>query len=142
MNIYLAAPMGEDLREHMWKAAKILRDRGFVVYVPAEHPLENSWDWPNEEWGMQTFRCDIEAIKRSDFVVVLNFGRLETSAGTTLEQGYAYGIGKKVILVEMTDNIQSLMCANARFATIKGLKDLKTYDFDNPKPLRVNTEQK
>ena len=42
----------------------------------------------------------------------------------------------------MTDNVQSLMVANGRFATVKGLEELEKYYFYDPKPLRVDTEQK
>jgi nucleoside 2-deoxyribosyltransferase len=88
------------------------------------------------------FRNDVQAIQTADFVIVLTWGRLDTSSGTTWEQGYAYGIDKKIILVEMNDSVQSLMVANGRFATVKGLEGLAVYDFENPKPLRTNTEQK
>lgn len=141
MNIYLAASLSHDKRQSMYDALEILRNKGFKVYAPIEHFIENAWDWPNDEWGLQVFRNDVEAIKNCDLVVSLTWGRLQTSAGTTWEQGFAYGIGKKVILVEMTNNVQSLMVANGRYATIKGLDELKLYDFDNLPELRTNTEQ-
>jgi len=150
MNIYIASPLGNenvDIKEkrgNLSKAIEFLRSKGYDVYVPIEHPLEHAWDWPNDEWGLQVFRNDINAITECDFMVVLNYGRLETSGGTIFEQGFAYGIGKKVLLVEMTDNVQSLMVANGRYATVKGLEGLKKYDFDsdNPPRSRVDTEQK
>jgi len=141
MDIYLAASLSHDKRQSMYDALEILRNKGFKVYAPIEHFIENAWDWPNDEWGLQVFRNDVEAIKNCDLVVSLTWGRLQTSAGTTWEQGFAYGIGKKVILVEMTDNVQSLMVANGRYATVKGLDELKLYDFDNLPESRTNTEQ-
>ena len=141
MNIYLAASLSHDKRQSMYDALKLLRDKGFEVYAPIEHFIENAWDWPNDEWGLQVFRCDVEAIKRCDLVVSLTWGRLQTSAGTTWEQGFAYGIGKKVILVEMTENVQSLMVANGRYATVKGLNGLSQYDFNKLPETRTNTEQ-
>lgn len=142
MRIYVAASLSEDKRPFMYEAVKLLRDRGFTVYAPIEHVVEHAWDWPNTEWGLQVFRNDVQAIQTADFVIVLTWGRLDTSSGTTWEQGYAYGIDKKIILVEMNDSVQSLMVANGRFATVKGLEGLTVYDFENPKPLRTNTEQK
>lgn len=142
MKIYVAASLSEDKRPIMYNAVKVLRERGYDVYAPIEHVIENAWDWPNSEWGLQVFRNDVNAIQSADFVVVLSWGRLDTSAGTTWEQGYAYGIGKKVILVEMNNDIQSLMVANGRFATIRGIDGITSYDFENPQPLRTNTEQK
>ena len=142
MKIYVAASLSEDRRPFMYKAVKVLRERGYDVYAPIEHIIENAWDWPNNEWALQVFRNDVNAIQGADFVVVLSWGRLDTSAGTTWEQGYAYGIGKKVILVEMNNDIQSLMVANGRFATIRGIDDIASYNFENPQPLRTITEQK
>lgn len=142
MKIYVAASLSEDKRPFMYDAVKILRERGFDVYAPIEHIVEHAWEWLNTEWGLQVFRNDVNAIQDADFVVVLSWGRLETSSGTTWEQGYAYGIGKKVILVEMNDCVQSLMVANGRFATVEGLAGLMSYSFLNPLPLRTNTEQK
>lgn len=142
MKLYFAASLEEQKRPFMFDAVKRLRDLGHYVYAPIEHIIEHSWEWPNNEWGLQVFRNDVNAIKDSDYVIVLSWGRLDTSSGTTWEQGFAYGIDKKVILVEMNDSIQSLMVANGRYATVKGLEGLYEYDFDNPKPLRTNTEQK
>ena len=142
MKLYIAASLEEQKRPFMYDAVQRLRDLGHTVYAPIEHIIEHSWEWPNNEWGLQVFRNDVNAIKDCDYVIVLSWGRLDTSSGTTWEQGFAYGIGKKVILVEMNDSIQSLMVANGRYATVKGLEALYEYDFDNPKPLRTNTEQK
>jgi len=140
--LYLAASLDNDKRENILKAKAILANKGFDVYVPMEHILEHSWNWPNAEWGLQVFRNDVEAIKASRIVVVLNYGRTETTSGTTLEQGLAYAFDKLVILVEMTDNVQSLMVANARYATVKGLEGLESYDFDKMPKLRTDTEVK
>ena len=142
MNIYLASPLDQEYRETMYKAQAMLVEKGFDVYVPVTKQLEHAWDWPNPEWGLQVFRRDVDAIYNCDFMVVLNYGRKETTVGTSIEQGIAYGIGKKVLLVEMTNNVQSLMAANARYATVKGLEGLDKYYFYDPKPLRVDTEQK
>lgn len=142
MKIYLASPLNQEYRKALKDAQGILVDKGFDVYVPTSHTLEHAWDWPNTEWGLQVFRMDIEAIRSADFVVVLNYGREATTGGTMFEQGFAYGIGKKVLLVEMTDNVQTVMAANGRFATVKGLEGLQNYYFYDPKPLRVDTEQK
>jgi len=140
--LYLAASLDNDKRENIKRAKEILANKGFDVYVPMEHTLEHSWDWPNSEWGLQVFRNDVEAIKASRIVVVLNYGRTETTSGTTLEQGLAYAFDKLVILVEMTDNIQSLIVANARYATVKGLEGLESYDFEKLPKLRTDTEVK
>ncbi len=87
------------------------------------------------------FQSDIDAINSADLVVMLSYGRMST-AGANWEAGYAFGIGKQVIIVEMTDEVMSLMVANGRYATLKGLEGLKNYDWKTMPKLRTNTEQK
>lgn len=141
MKIYLAASLDQDKRDDMFIAVASLRMRGFDVYAPVEHKVPHAWDYPNDEWGLMVFTSDIDAIHDCDIVVMLCYGR-NSSAGVNWEGGYAYGIGKKVIVVEMTDDIMSLMVANGRYATVKGLKGLAEYDFETLPKTRTNTEQK
>ena len=51
-------------------------------------------------------------------------------------------MGKKVIVVEMNDEIASLMVSNGRYATVKGLKGLEDYDWSEMPKTRTDTEQK
>ena len=140
--VYLAAPITAP-REIIRTAAIILEEAGFDVYVPTDHHVDHAWEYPNDEWGLMVFQSDIEAIKRSDYVVVLSYGR-ESTAGTNWEAGYAFGIGKKVIVVEecATNGIMSLMVSNGRYATVEGLAGLEAYDWDKMEKTRTKTEQK
>lgn len=143
--IYLATTFKEELRKDMYTVIDLLRDLGFEVYAPVEHIVPNAWDYPNDEWGLMVFEADVEAIKSCDYMVMLSYGRESmagATAGTNWEAGFAFGIGKKVIVVEMTDNIMSLMVANGRYATVKGLSGLKNYDWVNLPQTRTKTEQK
>lgn len=140
--VYIASSLNQDKREAITIAKGILEAKGFEVYSPVEHIVPNAWDYPNDECGLMVFTNDYTAIKNSDFVVVLNYGREGTTLGTGIEQGIAFEAGIKVILVEMTDNVQSLMVANARYATVKGLEGLESYDFEKLPKLRTDTEVK
>lgn len=141
MKIYLASPLSVEKRKDMYEAIEILREQNFDVYAPVEHKIDNAWDYPNPEWGLMVFENDITAIKESDIVVMLSYGRMST-AGANWEAGYAYGLGKTIILVEMTDEVMSLMVANGRYATVKGLDGLAKYDWSEMPKTRTNTEQK
>lgn len=141
MKIYLASSMSNEKRANMEKAVSILREKGFEVYNPCEHVIPHAWDYPNDEWGLMVFTNDVMAIKDADLIVALSYGRMST-AGVNWEMGYAFGLDKKVIVVEMTDEIMSLMVANGRWATVKGLEGLKNYDFNTMPKLRTKTEQK
>lgn len=148
--VYIATPMSPERREPAIKLAEELRKVGIEVYAPWEHPIEHAWDWPNDEWGLMVFENDIAGIRNAHCVVVLSWGRLGTTQGTAWEQGFAFGIGKKVLFVEMDDSIQSLMAANGRYATLKwdGTDPVVKYLVDvfaNPEAapkLRTKTEQK
>lgn len=142
--VYLAAPFGtaeSEKRQNVETAAKILRDAGFDVFTPWTYMIPHAWDYPNDEWGLMVFTNDLHAIDNAEIVVMLSYGR-ESSAGTNWEAGYAFGTGKIVIVVEMTDEVMSVMVANGRYATVKGLDGLKEYDWDRMPKLRTSTEQK
>lgn len=140
--VYLASSLSQDKREAITLAKGILEAKGFEVYSPVEHIIPNAWDYPNDEWGLMVFTNDYTALKNSDIVVVLNYGREGTTLGTGIEQGIAFEAGIKVILVEMTEDVQSLMAANARYATVCGLNGLELYDFELMPVSRSNIEQK
>lgn len=144
IKVYLAAPFGEinsDKRDNARHAAEILRQAGFEVFCPWKYTIPHAWEYPNTEWGQMVFTNDIHAIDTCDYVVVLSYGR-ESTAGTNWEAGYAFGIGKKVIVVEMTDAVMSVMVANGRYATVRGLDELEKYDWYTMPRTRTDTEQK
>jgi nucleoside 2-deoxyribosyltransferase len=139
--VYLASPLDPNYREELYQARKILEGKNLEVYFPLDHTVVNAWDYPNDEWGLMVFQSDVEAIKDCDYFVLLSYGRNST-AGSNWEAGFAFGIGKKVIIVEMTNEIMSLMVANGRYSTIKGLTGLIDYDFKALPICRTITEQK
>lgn len=141
MKIYLATSFLQEYRPDIEKAKAILVEQGHEVYNPVENFIPHAWDYPNDEWGLMVFTTDVKAIDRCDIVVMLSYGRLGT-AGSNWEAGYAYGTGKKVIVVEMTDEIMSVMVANGRYATVKGLDGLSNYDWKTMPVTRTKTEQK
>lgn len=142
--IYLATPVGDPNtpeRKLAEEALKILEEKGMDVYAPWHLKIPNAWDYPNTEWGRLVFEGDMQALIPAEIVVVLSYGRMST-AGVNWEAGYAYATGKKVIVVEMTDEIMSIMVANGRWATVRGLQGLKEYDFERMPESRTDTEVK
>lgn len=144
MNIYLAAPFGEPnskKRENAEAAALFLRSLNYNVYAPWEYTVPHAWDYPNNEWGLMVFMNDIHALDDCDMVVMLSYGR-ESTAGTNWEAGYAYGCGKRILVVEMTDAVMSLMVSNGAYARVKGIDGLIDYKFEDMPQSRTSTEQK
>ena len=71
-------------------------------YDPKEHGVPNAWGMSISEWARCIFALDVVAIDNSDWVVVCDYGRKGT-AGTAWECGYAFGKGKKVLIIEMEE---------------------------------------
>ena len=125
MKIYLAGPCDTDHRTIMVNVARRLRGWNREVYCPWELKIENAWDMPQEEWAVKVFNEDIKAINECDVVVMISIGR-ESTAGTNWEQGYAYALGKRIYVIQITDKPTSLMtyCGCTDFVN-SSEKDLK-----------------
>lgn len=141
---YLASPFFAD---HERKAAlditEHFRSKGHSVILPLEHKFYNAYAMPNHEWGRSVFQYDIKAIQSCDFVLCLSYGRI-SSAGTNWEAGYAYGIGKPVLTVEMPGvNLMSLMLSNGSHAVFSSVEELYNYDLSLPQRIMdTSMEQK
>lgn len=130
--VYLASSMSPEYRDIIKNAVKILRDLKYEVYAPMEHIIPHAWEYPNAEWGLMVFTEDISAIEKSDWVILLNYGRKGTSptGGSSWEAGFAYGIGKRVVVVDMIEDESehtSLMIENGRYATVEGLEGMRKF---------------
>ena len=89
--IYLASPFFDAHECYYYRLAiDCLRSAGYEVYVPQEHSIEGGWEMPNAEWARKVYINDIDAIHKSDVVMILNFG-MYSDSGTAWEAGYAYG---------------------------------------------------
>ena len=87
-----------------------------------------------QEWGHCVFTVDVMELDRADWVIVCDFGRHNT-AGTSWECGYAFGKGKKILIVQMPDvKEQSLMvkCCAANSITYDELMVYKTEENIEP----------
>jgi nucleoside 2-deoxyribosyltransferase len=142
MKIYLASSLSNECRPDMYRALGTLRSLGHDVYAPVEHFVPDAWSYPNREWGRLVFEDDVRAIGDSDCVVAVTYGRTGTTAGSSWEIGYAYGTGKKVVVVEMDPGPQSLMVSNGSHATVMGIEGLQSYDFAGMPETMTDAEQK
>lgn len=110
--IYLASPLFTEYeREQVRQIAEALRADGNEVYVPMEHEIENAWSMSNADWGKAVFDEDVKAIRECDQVVCIYYG-LYSDSGTAWECGFAYGIGKPVVLYDAAGDEVSLMVVN------------------------------
>lgn len=110
MRIYLAGPCDSENRSMMVQIAKEIRnyDSNIELYCPFELKIENAWDYSQEEWGKRVFDKDIAAINDCDAMIMISLGRI-SSAGTNFENGYAFALGKKIVVLQITESPTSLM---------------------------------
>ena len=128
MKIYIASPFFSDReREILTKTENILRERGFDVFSPREHTV------PEEEegtsaWSRKIFAIDHQGIDWADCLVMLYWGNY-SDTGTAWECGYAYAIGKPVLVVHLGDS-SNLMVHEGSHSNLKSVTELKDYDFE------------
>ena len=140
INVYIAAPIvglqpeiEQEINEIKHVFSEMDKHGKISFYDPKEHGVPNAWGMSMSEWARCIFTLDVVAIDNADWVVVCDYGRNGT-AGTAWEAGYAFGKGKKVVIIEMaeTDADYSVMmrgcCSN--YITKKDFRFLST-SYDN-----------
>lgn len=139
MKIYVAASFAYEDREKTNKRkAEIERVVSKVklysnvslkaeFYLPHQLKIENAWDISLEEWSRKVFEHDLEALNEADLILFISYGK-ENNSGSVWEVGYAYGKNIPIIMVKMTDAVESLMLSNSVRAVIRE-EDIQGYDF-------------
>lgn len=144
MKIYLASPFFDNEERARVKLVKhILRSKGFEVFVPMEHKVENAEAISNFEWGSAVFKMDKNAIHSCDVMVVLYDG-LYSDTGTAWECGYAFANNIPVVMVcpQIYMGRSSLMMVNGCYSCLHSLSELELYDFNKMEVRNYQGEQK
>lgn len=144
MRIYIAGPFfNKTERANILRAIKILRSRGFDLFVPMEHFIPNGETMSNQDWGKAVFEMDVKAIENCTHLVCLYYG-LYSDSGTAFECGVAYKKGIPIINVCCNKKITSLMIVNGAEINLSSINDLKKLNFNNLKDnnFDINNEQK
>lgn len=127
MKIYLASPFFTEKEIiPLEKTEKILRSRGFDVFSPREHEARSGALVGSPEWSREIFEMDKEAIHDCDCLLMLFHG-LYSDSGTAWECGYAYAIGKPVIVVHLGEE-SNIMIHEGCHTNITA-EELYEYDF-------------
>lgn len=134
--IYLACSFAfqdvklREKRQHIIeKYTRHLRSRGFNVFVPHEHKIDPDNEMPNYLWSKTVQQMDVKNLCNSDYVVLLTFGKTGNNGGVCWEAGYAYGIGKPLIIVKENKKVESFMMMFSCYAIVDGYQELRKYDF-------------
>ena len=129
--IYLAGSCSSDQRTLMVNVAKHLREHSdkYDVYCPFELQIPNAWDMSQEDWSKKVFEADLNALNQCDIFLMISPGRHST-AGTNWEQGYAFAKGKRIIVLQITNDNTSLMTYCGCDVFINSNLDYLDYDLD------------
>lgn len=109
-----------------------LKEKGYDLFIPRDHEIENAWVKSNAEWAREVFLTDLNALNKADVVFVINHG-MYSDSGTAWECGYAYAKEKMVVNIlvdtEQKDKSFSLMMINGADITIP-FELLRVVDID------------
>ena len=127
MRIYLASPFFQQKElEKVKETEIILTRRGIDFFSPRLHEVRDQ-EAGSPAWAEEVFRMDRDAIQECDRVLVLYHGGYGDT-GTAWECGYAYAIGKPVVVVLLGDDA-NLMITGGSSSQIS-FAELETYDFE------------
>lgn len=130
--IYLASPFfdvdGREETVHVEKAEQVLRALGHTVFSPRESQLPE-FEFGSFEWRTFVFKNDMEHIKWADMIFGI-IGENYDDTGTAWELGYAYAMGKPVLLFNPKGEIINLMITDSLHAYFEDWNEVESYDFD------------
>ena len=130
--IYCAGPLfSQAEREFNVKVAEALREKGFDVFLPQEHSETGSV--PDTDEKRRKLLCgffakDIEAIERSDILLIIMDGRVPDE-GACFELGYAYARGKICVGLKTDTRVSEMGTDNAML--VGSLGDNVAYDLES-----------
>lgn len=110
-NIYLAGPCSSEYRTIVEKIAKSLQPllgKDWNIYCPWRLKIREAWSYSQEDRASLVFINDREMIDICDIFIMISCGHM-SSAGTNWEQGYAFGLNKPIIVLQITNQQTSLM---------------------------------
>jgi len=149
-NVYIAASFAyedkaktsqrKDQIEKTVKRIKKLLGKDYSFYLPHQLKIPNAWDISLEEWSKAVYDHDVHALENADLVIFLSYGK-ENNAGSVWECGWVAGYNalisqlpaglddiKKIIMVKMTDQVESLMLFGS-IDTIIMESEIESYDW-------------
>jgi nucleoside 2-deoxyribosyltransferase len=124
--IYLASGFFNDFQlEHVSRAESFLREKGFEVFSPREHQ-HTEVEFGTMEWRALTFDNDIDNVVGSDFVFAILDDEMDE--GVLVEIGYAYAIGRPIVLLDLSNKAINLMVSDSITAYLGDWDEAEAYD--------------
>ena len=108
-------------------------------YLPHQLKIPNAWDISLEEWSNAVYQHDIEALDQASLVIFISYGK-ENNSGSVWACGYATARGTPIVVVKMTNDVESLMITSSVRAIVRE-NELNQYDFDTLPKFKTTIEQ-
>ncbi len=126
--VYLAGPFFNEAEvRNIEYAEKVLTEKRLSFFSPMRHSVDA--EPGTAGWAGQLFEMDTAEIRKADLIVALYYGS-NSDSGTAWECGYAYSLGKPVVVVHVDRNADSNIMVHCGCTTNIYLEDLADYDFD------------
>ena len=127
-NVYLAGPFFNDTEiANIEYAERILTEKGLSFFSPMRHSVDA--EAGTAEWSRQIFDMDVEELEKTDAVLLMYYGNYSDS-GTAWECGYAYAVGKPIVVVHADREADSNLMVHQGCTTNIYLDELADFDFD------------
>lgn len=147
---YLIEKTAKRILNAIYKLDPVAVDE-YGFYIPHQLKIPNAWDMSLEDWARKVYEEDFSKLVEADIVIFLSFGK-ENNSGSVWKVGYVCGrnammiplqredLIKKLVVVKMTDEPESLMISNS-CDTIISEKDIESYDWITLPKYRTNLEK-
>lgn len=147
MKVYVAASFAyndrtktEHRKSDIERVVSIIKQKlSAEYYLPHQLKIPNAWDMSLEDWSNKVFEHDIAALDSADLVIFISYGK-ENNSGSVWECGYATARGIPVVVVKMTNDVESLMITSTARAIVRE-DELNQYDFDTLPNFKTTLEQ-
>ena len=128
MKIYIAGPFfNEEEIRNVEYVEKLLTKKGIPFFSPMRYTVEDE-EPDTMAWARKIFEIDRAGMDECDRVLILYYGNY-SDTGTAWECGYAYAVGKPVILVHVEGKDSNLMMHCGCHSNIT-LAELADYDLE------------
>ena len=101
----------------------------YVFFLPHQYHIPNAWNMNLREWSKLVYDNDLKGLDEADIVVFISYGK-ENNSGSVWETGYAFAKNKPVIMIKMTEEVESIMLFGSATAIIMA-NEIEKYDWKN-----------
>lgn len=102
--------------------------QNFDWFLPQQLVINHAWDLSLEEWSYAVYQKDIDGLNDADIVLFISYGK-ENNSGSVWECGYAFAKNIPVIVIKMTNDVESIMVFGSAKAILM-YDEIDSYDWE------------